>query len=187
MRRTATVLLLLPLAALACGEGAYFDEIEARACPDATQLSSRAPAAGAVVLSLESYDCALGALRIAVEARNVGPGVTMAYVEIVDLPEILILRDVVTGPFPSRGANPFFSTARAVEESPDDYLLVNGSLTPSPDTGGTVLVLDFDLARTPFRDEVVEIEVDARTSALFGADYRPRAGVEFVGVRIRFR
>lgn len=184
--RLATI-LGATLVIAACGEGQYFDEIEARACPEATLLPREVPASNAVVLSLGAYDCALGALEVVVEARGVAPGATMAYVEVVDLPELLILRDAIGGPFPSRGTVPFFSTVRQVEDSPEDYLLVNGSLVPTPETSGVVLTLDFDLVRTPFRDEVVELRVDPATSAIFGADFQPRPGVAFVGARIRFR
>lgn len=171
-----------------CGEGQFFDEVEARACPEATELSvPGAPASNAVVLSLRAFDCQLGSLLIQVDAIGVEPGVTMAYLEIVDVPDPLVVRSVEGASFPARSTTPFFSTGRPVVEAPDDFLLVHGSLEPSPDRGGTVFVIDFDLLRGPFRDEVVELSVDPETSALFGPDFQPLDGVAFVGTRIRFR
>lgn len=171
-----------------CGEGQFYDEVEARSCPDAIALDEvDAPRANAVVLSLRSFDCQLGSLVIDVEALDVEPGVTMAYVEMVDIPDLLVVRSVAGASFPAQGTAPFFSAGRNVTENPDHFLLVHGGLEPSTERGGPVFVIDFDLIRTPFRDEVVELRVDSATSALFGADYRPLEGVSFAGTRIRFR
>ncbi|MGH7570235.1 MAG: hypothetical protein ACREMK_00125 [Gemmatimonadota bacterium] len=171
-----------------CGEGQFYDEIEARACPEATPLGGEsAPRSNAVVLSLRSFDCQLGSLVIEVQAVDVEPGVTMAYLELVDVPDLLVVRSVAGGSFPAQGTAPFFSSGRPVVEAPGNFLLVHGGLQPSAERGGAVFVIDFDLIRTPFRDEVVELGVEPATSALFGADYRPLEGVAFVGTRIRFR
>ena len=170
-----------------CGEGQFYDEIEARSCPEALPLDEDPPRANAVVLSLRSFDCQLGSLVVDVEALDVEPGVTMAYVEMVDLPDLLVVRSVAGAAFPAQGTAPFFSTGRNVAGNPSHFLLVHGGLEPSAERGGTVFVIDFDLIRTPFRDEVVELQVDPATSALFGPDYRPLEGVSFVGTRIRFR
>lgn len=171
-----------------CGEGQFYDEIEARSCPEALVLDAGgAPRSNAVVLSVLSFDCQLGSLVIEVEAVDVEPGVTMAYVELVDVPDLLVVRSVAGASFPAQGTAPFFSTGRGVADDPGHFLLVHGGLQPSAERGGTVFVIDFDLIRTPFRDEVVELGVDPATSALFGADYRRREGVAFAGTRIRFR
>lgn len=182
--------LLVGWAALltGCGEGQFFDEVEAPSCPEATELTdASAPRSNAVVLSLRSFDCQLGSLLIEVEAVDVGPGVTMAYLELIDVPDLLAVRSMEGASFPTRGIAPFFSTGRPVAAAADRFLLVHGSLEPSPDRGGTVFLVDFDLLRTPFRNEVVELSVEPATSALFGPDYQPLEGVAFVGTRIRFR
>lgn len=189
MRMTHTLALAGGLAVMAgCGEGQFFDEVEARACPEAIELDTgSAPRSNAVVISLLSFDCQLGSLVVEVEAVDVEPGITMAYVELVDVPDFLGVRSVAGGSYPSQGTAPFFAAGRGVAAAPDHFLLVHGGLQPSSQEGGVVFVIDFDLIRTPFRDEIAELAVDPETSALFGADHRPVEGVSFVGTRIRFR
>ena len=61
MRAFGALVLAGAVAFLAgCGEGQFYDEVEARSCPEAIPLDEEdAPRANAVVLSLRSFDCQL--------------------------------------------------------------------------------------------------------------------------------